>query len=140
MDHQQMATTCLQRPTILIFVTKRQLLIMIICHQWPHIWGPEYGRCTQVWDYTVVNFVNILRAALKATFFCQKNMCKMLMKLTLGVNFINVLWAAFTWADPKSAKKTDSLTVFFVLLGSARVNVGEIDPWTPRAGVSRLIF
>jgi hypothetical protein len=29
--------------------------------------------------------------------------------------------AAFTGADPKSAKKTDNLTVFFVLLGSACV-------------------
>ncbi len=28
------------------------------------------------------------------------------------VNFINVLWAAFKLADPKSAKKTDNLTVF----------------------------
>ncbi len=33
-----------------------------------------------------------------------------------GVNFINALWAAFTCADPKSAKNTD---VFFALLGSA---------------------
>jgi len=32
---------------------------------------------------------------------------------TLGVNFINILRAAFTWKDPKSAKKDiDDLTVF----------------------------
>jgi len=36
------------------------------------------------------------------------------------VNFINVLQAAFTRPDPKSAKKTDKLTVFFTLSGSAR--------------------
>jgi len=29
-----------------------------------------------------------------------------------GVNFIDVLRAAFTCADPKSAKNTDNLTVF----------------------------
>jgi len=38
-----------------------------------------------------------------------------------GVNFINVLQAAFTGEDPKSAKKTDNLAVFFVLLGSVPV-------------------
>jgi len=32
-----------------------------------------------------------------------------------GVNFINILWAAFTSADPESAKKTVKLSVFFAL-------------------------
>jgi hypothetical protein len=41
------------------------------------------------------------------------------MHLRLGVNFINVLQAAFAQADPKRAKKTDNLTVFYVLSGSA---------------------
>ena len=35
-----------------------------------------------------------------------------------GFNFTNVLGAAFTLADPKSAKKLINLTVFFALLGS----------------------
>ena len=35
-----------------------------------------------------------------------------------GFNFINVLPAAFTHVDPKSAKKLLDLTVFFALLGS----------------------
>jgi len=43
----------------------------------------------------------------------------MLVKLSLGVNLINTLHAAFTSADPETPKKTDDLTVFFVLLGSA---------------------
>jgi len=43
------------------------------------------------------------------------------MKLTPGVNFTNILCATFIQADPKSAKKTDSLTVFFALLGYSRV-------------------
>jgi len=34
-----------------------------------------------------------------------KAACKMLMKLTTGVNFTNTLEAVFTQADPKSAKK-----------------------------------
>jgi len=34
----------------------------------------------------------------------------------LGVNFINILRAAFGHADHESAKKTDNLTVFFALL------------------------
>jgi len=37
------------------------------------------------------------------------------------VNFINILQATFTSADHKRAKKTDNLTVFFALLGSAFV-------------------
>jgi hypothetical protein len=40
---------------------------------------------------------------------------KMLMKLTTGVNFINVLRAAFAHADPKSAKRLK----IFALSGSA---------------------
>ena len=38
-----------------------------------------------------------------------------------GVNFINILHAAFTLADPESAKKLLDLTVFFALLVSAPV-------------------
>jgi hypothetical protein len=39
-----------------------------------------------------------------------------------GVNFTNVLQAAFMREDPKSAKNTVKSTVFFVLSGSARVD------------------
>ncbi len=42
------------------------------------------------------------------------------MILTPSVNFTNVLRAAFAHANHESAKKIDDLTVFFVLLGSAR--------------------
>jgi len=38
-----------------------------------------------------------------------------------GVDYTNILCATFTLADPKSAKKTDGLNVFFELLGSARI-------------------
>ncbi len=54
--------------------------------------------------------------------------CKESLNNKPGVNFINILRMPFMRSDPKSAKKTDSLTVFFVLLGSACIIVGEIDP------------
>jgi len=41
------------------------------------------------------------------------------------VNFINVLQAAFTPADPKSAKKTVKVTAFFALSGSARLKTAS---------------
>jgi len=41
------------------------------------------------------------------------------------VNFINILRKAFMRTDPKSAKKTESLTVFFALLGSACVKTTQ---------------
>ncbi len=46
---------------------------------------------------------------------------KILAKGTRGVDFTNVLREAFMQQDPKSAKKTDRLTVIIVLLGFARV-------------------
>ena len=42
-----------------------------------------------------------------------------------GVNFSNVLQAAFTRADPKSEKKQLNVTVFFALLGSAGVKAAR---------------
>jgi len=47
------------------------------------------------------------------------------MKLTVGLNFINVLCTAFTLADPKSVKKTVKLSIFFTLLGSASVKAAH---------------
>ena len=51
----------------------------------------------------------------------------------LGVNFTDILRAAFTRADPKIAKKDSQLKQLFALLGSAGVkavlkHVDEIDP------------
>jgi len=42
-------------------------------------------------------------------------------KTHLGVDFTNILRAAFTCADPKSAKKTVKLNSFIALLVSAHV-------------------
>jgi len=49
-----------------------------------------------------------------------------------GVNFINILRAAFTREEPESAKKTVKLSIFFCAFGicahkSCSLNVGEID-------------
>ncbi len=38
--------------------------------------------------------------------------------VNLGVNFTNILQAAFECADPKNVKKIDNLTIFFALLVS----------------------
>jgi len=42
-----------------------------------------------------------------------------------GVNFKNVLQAAFAHTDPESTKKTGNLTVFFTLLGSEQVKAAH---------------
>jgi len=42
-----------------------------------------------------------------------------------GVNFINVLHAAFTSADPKSVRTQSSRQYHFTLLGSARVKAPQ---------------
>jgi len=43
---------------------------------------------------------------------------RMLMKLTPGINFINVLWA-----DPESTKNAVKLSVLFALVESGRIKV-----------------
>ena len=49
-----------------------------------------------------------------------------LVKLTQPrVNFTNILQAAFTRTDPKSAKKDSQVTQLFVLLGSALVKAAH---------------
>ncbi len=50
----------------------------------------------------------------------EPNIC-----LKLGVNFINVLRAAFTWADPKSAKRYWRFDCIFALFGSACVKASS---------------
>ncbi len=42
------------------------------------------------------------------------------MKLTPGLDVINILRTAFTPVDPKSVKNTVKLSIFFMLLGSTR--------------------
>jgi len=49
----------------------------------------------------------------------KKFVSKILMKLTTGLNFTNILQVAFMSTDPKSTKNTVNLSVNFVLLGYA---------------------
>jgi len=49
------------------------------------------------------------------------------MKLTIGVDFNNILHATFTSADPKRTKNTDALKVFYWAFGiCACKSVGEM--------------
>ncbi len=58
---------------------------------------------------------------------------KMLMKLTPGIDFTNILWATFKHKDPITTKRHWCCNCLFTLLGSASVkgacrHAGEIDP------------
>jgi len=62
-----------------------------------------------------------------------KAACKMLIKLTPGLNFINVLLTAFTLVDPKSVKRYWQLDWVLMLWGTmgvkvVRKHIDEIDP------------
>jgi len=60
-----------------------------------------------------------------AKFLYKKCACKMLMKLTPGVNFINILLAAFIRADFKSTKWHWWLDYLFGLWGSVHVKAAR---------------
>ena len=55
------------------------------------------------------------------TNFLDNWYCVRVIVKLLGVNFTNILWAVFTCEDPKSAKNPFKLSIFFALIGSARV-------------------
>jgi len=55
----------------------------------------------------------------------RKTKEKSFIGLATGVNFINILGAAFTRKDPKSSKKTAKLSIIFALLGSLRVKAAR---------------
>jgi len=76
--------------------------------------GPKYGFCLV--DKKLILGVIFLFLHCDINTFCQ-NLQPFLAPFP-GVNFINILRAAFVRPDPESAKKTDNLTVFFALLGS----------------------
>jgi len=55
----------------------------------------------------------------------ERNMIPFALKKQFGVDFINILRAAFTFKDPKSVKNTIKPSVFFVLLGSAGIKASH---------------
>ena len=67
----------------------------------------------------------ITRESLHKTLSYEKAACLMMVKLTPGVNFINVQQAPFMLVDPKSAKNIDGLTVFFALSGSSHAKTAS---------------
>jgi len=71
-------------------------------------------------DNLTVNFMHLGSAHVKAAH-------KTLMKWTPGVNFINILRAAFIRGDPESVQKIDNfnLTVIFTHLGSAHIKAAH---------------
>jgi len=54
-------------------------------------------------------YIHVTREKLPKWHLYKKFVRKMLMKLTIGVNFTNVLQAALSGTDPKSAKRLDCL-------------------------------
>jgi len=83
---------------------------------------------------------NVTRDKLHEALSYKKLSSKMLMKLTPWV-----LRAAFMHADPESAKKTDNLTVFFALLGSARAKAArrtlmKLTPGWKRAEKAEILY
>ena len=55
----------------------------------------------------------------------RKLVTKLLRKLPQGVNFTNILQAAFMHKDPKSKKMTIKLCSFIALLGSVRIKAAR---------------
>ena len=64
------------------------------------------------------------------------------MKLIIGIDSINILSGSFMHADTKITKKTDGLTVFFVLLGSGRAKAARkiLVKLTPSRRISLIGF
>jgi hypothetical protein len=102
---------------------------------------------------TIVNFINILRAAFVPIFFCKKLpsqtvfrellhkaltygkvACKMLIKFTLGVDFTNIFMRRFYARSSQKLKSQSSHQYLFTLLGSGRVKaicrtLMKLSPW-----------
>ena len=75
--------------------------------------------------FIIIEVMGLMKEALEAENLKPYLMAQPLGYRTPGVNFTNILRAAFTRADPKSAKKTVKLSSFIALLGSARVKAAR---------------
>jgi len=63
---------------------------------------------------------------------------RMLIKLSPGVDFTNIILAAFTSADPKRAKKAGKSSVSFAPLGSVHVKAAHKMLATSTPGVDTI--
>ncbi len=112
-----------------LFISEQRKQWLLISHL--HLCTNKYFNKDNDWNSSRIYFWiyilhNIPKGFFTNAFTCFKiHNCvyawilEWLENLMAGVNFINILWAAFTLADPESAKKIDNLTNFFALLGSA---------------------
>ncbi len=80
----------------------------------PHPLMYTFRSYAQIFAYVMLYAVSQLDQSL---FTGSRAACKMMRKLTQGVDFTNILRSAFTRADPKSTKKYNSLTVLFYHFG-----------------------
>ena len=71
------------------------------------------------------SIAELLRVNTGACRLAEKKHVFHIKKTCSGVNFTNILRAAFVLADPKSTKKLLNLTVFFALLVSAGVKAAR---------------
>jgi len=87
------------------------LVFFTRCQFHPHFMSKFF-----IWKFVQIQILS--REKLLKRLSYEKFVRIMLMKLTPGLYFTNILWAAFMCVDPKSAIKTDGLTVFFAFWGS----------------------
>jgi len=103
--------------------TGRWLFGRVLCTLFPVSISPTFYEQLFL---TKVFYAASLYLQFGFVFFWLKNIgtkaaCKMLVKLTTGVNFINVLWVAFAPVDPKSVKIYWQLDWILMLLGTTGV-------------------
>ncbi len=95
-----------------------------------YTWGQFHQHFyVQIFRTNVVSaaFSSYVLALLKNLY--EKRSRKMFVKLTLGVDFINVLRTAFTLIDPKSVKRCWWLDWVLTLLGSLRAQKLYVKCW-----------
>ena len=80
--------------------------------------GETPNTCLRRLLFSIVDILTFLRIP------GTKSVCAYY-RLTSGVNFINILWAAFTLPDPESTQKLLDLTVFLVLLVSGSLKAAR---------------
>ena len=109
---------CLQkRSTYTNTVNPRYILISVV------LTIRDNDTCCQFHQRYTYKFFVRTSFSLVTFWLCQKNSyekfaCLMLMRLTPGFNFINVLRTTFMLVDPESVKNTVSHQYLFTLLGS----------------------
>jgi len=89
---------------------------------WP-MWDKTIWKSTKIWrgSQRAWTFNPLLEASPVQQWHPRRSGVEKWAGNLSGVNFNNILRAAFTSADPRKRKKTNGLNAFFALLGSACV-------------------